>query len=76
MNNRRIRHFPLVLNRRLCGIGDMVKGHLDEIEYEEKSLRSFIAGGLCEGNLERKCGYEHSRIYSRCFSLLEGTLSA
>jgi CBS domain-containing protein len=48
MTNRRIRHFPVVRNGRLCGIisiGDVVKNHLDEIEYEAKSLRSFIAGG-------------------------------
>jgi len=48
MTNRRIRHFPVVRNGRLCGIvsiGDVVKNRLDEIEYEAKSLRSFIAGG-------------------------------
>ena len=48
MTNRRIRHFPVVRNGRLCGIvsiGDVVKTRLDEIEYEAKSLRSFIAGG-------------------------------
>src|SRR5262245_12567402 len=47
MTNRRIRHFPVVRNGRLCGIvsiGDVVKNHLDEIEHEAKSLRSFIAG--------------------------------
>lgn len=48
MTNRRIRHFPVVRNDRLCGIvsiGDLVKSRLDEIEYEASSLRSFIAGG-------------------------------
>ena len=48
MTNRRIRHFPVVQGGRLCGIvsiGDVVKNRLDEIEYEAKSLRSFIAGG-------------------------------
>ena len=48
MTNRRIRHFPVVRNGLLCGIvsiGDVVKNRLDEIEYEAKSLRSFIAGG-------------------------------
>ena len=48
MTNRRIRHLPVVYNGRLCGIvsiGDVVKNRLDEIEYEAKSLRSFIAGG-------------------------------
>jgi CBS domain-containing protein len=47
MTNRRIRHFPVVYDGRLCGIvsiGDLVKSRLDEIEYEARSLRSFIAG--------------------------------
>jgi CBS domain-containing protein len=48
MTNRRIRHFPVVEDGRLCGIvsiGDVVKNRLDEIEFEASSLRSFIAGG-------------------------------
>jgi CBS domain-containing protein len=47
MTNRRIRHFPVTRNGRLCGIvsiGDLVKSRLDEIEYEAHSMRSFIAG--------------------------------
>jgi CBS domain-containing protein len=47
MTNRRIRHFPVVEGGRLCGIvsiGDVVKNKLDEVEYEARSLRSFIAG--------------------------------
>jgi CBS domain-containing protein len=47
MTNRRIRHFPVVENGRLCGIisiGDVVKSRLDEIEFEADSMRSFIAG--------------------------------
>ena len=47
MTNRRIRHFPVVEDGRLCGIvsiGDVVKSRLDEVEYEARSLRSFIAG--------------------------------
>ena len=47
MTNRRIRHLPVVRDGRLCGIvsiGDVVKNRLDEIEYETRSLRSFIAG--------------------------------
>ena len=47
MTNRRIRHFPVVEDGRLCGIvsiGDVVKNRLDEVEYEARSLRSFIAG--------------------------------
>ena len=48
MTNRRIRHFPVVHDGRLCGIvsiGDVVKNRLDEVEFEASSLRSFIAGG-------------------------------
>ena len=47
MTNRRIRHFPVVAEGRLCGIvsiGDLVKNRLDEIEFEASSMRSFIAG--------------------------------
>ena len=47
MTNRRIRHFPVVADGRLCGIvsiGDLVKNRLDEVEFEATSLRSFIAG--------------------------------
>ena len=47
MTNRRIRHFPVVADGRLCGIvsiGDLVKSRLDEVEFEASSLRSFIAG--------------------------------
>jgi len=47
MTNRRIRHFPVLSDGRLCGIvsiGDLVKSRLDEVEFEADSLRSFIAG--------------------------------
>jgi signal-transduction protein with cAMP-binding, CBS, and nucleotidyltransferase domain len=47
MTNRRIRHLPVLRDGQLCGIisiGDLVKNRLDEIEYEARSLRSFIAG--------------------------------
>jgi CBS domain-containing protein len=47
MTNRRIRHLPVVRGGRLVGIvsiGDLVKSRLDEIEFEARSLRSFIAG--------------------------------
>jgi len=47
MTNGRIRHLPVVRDGRLVGIvsiGDLVKNRLDEIEYEARSLRSFIAG--------------------------------
>jgi CBS domain-containing protein len=47
MTNRRIRHFPVMADGRLCGIvsiGDLVKNRLDEVEFEANSMRSFIAG--------------------------------
>jgi CBS domain-containing protein len=47
MTNRRIRHFPVVADGRLCGIvsiGDLVKSRLDEVEFEAESLRSLITG--------------------------------
>ncbi|MBV8778048.1 MAG: CBS domain-containing protein [Alphaproteobacteria bacterium] len=47
MTSRRMRHFPVMQDGRLCGIvsiGDLVKSRLDEIEYEAHSMRSFIAG--------------------------------
>jgi CBS domain-containing protein len=47
MTNRRIRHFPVLQNGKLCGIvsiGDLVKSRLDEIEFEASSMRSFISG--------------------------------
>jgi CBS domain-containing protein len=47
MTNRRIRHFPVMCDGRLCGIvsiGDLVKSRLDEVEFEANSMRSFIAG--------------------------------
>jgi CBS domain-containing protein len=46
MTNRRLRHLPVVVDGRLRGIvsiGDLVKNRLDEVEFEAKSLRSFIA---------------------------------
>src|SRR5262249_23132237 len=48
MTNRRIRHLPVVQDGRLCGIvsiGDLVKSRLDEIEFEARSLPSFLTGG-------------------------------
>jgi CBS-domain-containing membrane protein len=47
MTNRRIRHFPVVAAGRLIGIvsiGDLVKSRLDEVEFEARTMRSFIAG--------------------------------
>jgi CBS domain-containing protein len=45
MTNRRIRHFPVVIDGRLCGIvsiGDLVKNRLEEVVSEADSLRNFI----------------------------------
>ena len=45
MTERRIRHLPVLLDGRLCGlvsIGDLVKNRLEEVEFEADSLRSFI----------------------------------
>ena len=47
MTKRRIRHIPVVQDGELAGIisiGDVVKARLDEMEYENSSLRNFIAG--------------------------------
>ena len=46
MTNRRVRHFPVVADGKLCGIvsiGDLVKNRIEEVEFEADSLRSFIA---------------------------------
>ena len=47
MTERRVRHIPVLRDGSLAGIvsiGDVVKHRLDEIEFEAKELRSFIAG--------------------------------
>lgn len=47
MTRRRVRHFPVLCEGKLCGIvsiGDLVKSRLDEVEFEARSLRSFIVG--------------------------------
>ena len=47
MTERRVRHIPVLRDGALAGIvsiGDVVKHRLDEIEFEAKELRSFIAG--------------------------------
>jgi predicted RNA-binding protein with PUA domain len=44
-DNRRIRHVPVVEHDgRLCGIGDVVKHRLDEIQREAGSMREYISG--------------------------------
>jgi CBS domain-containing protein len=47
MTERRIRHLPVLRQGKLAGvisIGDVVKNHLDEIEWERESLKTYIAG--------------------------------
>jgi CBS domain-containing protein len=47
MTERRIRHLPVVDNRRVVGlvsIGDLVKAMLDEQEFTIRELKSYIAG--------------------------------
>ena len=48
MTNRRIRHFPVVQDGRLCGIvsiGDVVKTRIMQQEHEVDSLRAYVSGG-------------------------------
>jgi CBS domain-containing protein len=46
MTQRRIRHLPVIENRRLVGvisIGDLVKAMIDEQEFTIRELKSYIA---------------------------------
>jgi CBS domain-containing protein len=46
MTERRIRHLPVIENRRLVGvisIGDLVKAMIDEQEFTIRELKSYIA---------------------------------
>lgn len=48
MTDRRIRHLPVLRDKRLCGvvsIGDVVKRQIDEAMREAESLRTYIAAG-------------------------------
>jgi CBS domain-containing protein len=48
MTDRRIRHLPVLKDRRLCGvvsIGDLVKRQVQAARGEAESLRSYIAAG-------------------------------
>lgn len=48
MTDRRIRHLPVLRDKRLCGvvsIGDVVKRQIDEATREAESLRTYIAAG-------------------------------
>jgi CBS domain-containing protein len=48
MTERRIRHMPVVVDRRLVGIvsiGDVVKSRIGELESDRDQLESYIARG-------------------------------
>ena len=47
MTDRRVRHLPVVENRRVVGlisIGDLVKATIDEQEFTINQLKNYIAG--------------------------------
>jgi len=47
MTQNRIRHLPIIEDGRLAGIvsiGDVVREHLSEAQYENRLLRSYIQG--------------------------------
>lgn len=47
MTQNRIRHLPILDDGSLCGIvsiGDVVREHLSEAQYENRLLRSYIQG--------------------------------
>jgi CBS domain-containing protein len=47
MSEHRIRHVPVVVEGKLCGllsIGDIVKSRLGEIESEASALRAYVTG--------------------------------
>ena len=47
MTEHRIRHLPLMVDERLCGIvsiGDIVKAHHDQLEQDNNFMRSYIQG--------------------------------
>jgi CBS domain-containing protein len=46
MTERRVRHLPVIENRRVIGvisIGDLVKAMIDEQEFTIRELKSYIA---------------------------------
>jgi len=48
MTDRRIRHLPVLLDKRLAGvvsIGDVVKCQIAQATHEAESLRTYIAAG-------------------------------
>lgn len=45
MTNRRVRHVPVLLDGRLCGlvsIGDVVKSRIEELQKDRKLLEDYI----------------------------------
>ena len=47
MTENRIRHLPIIANKRLIGIisiGDILKTHLKEVEVENRYLKDYITG--------------------------------
>ena len=45
MTEHRIRHLPVVVDGRLAGlvsIGDVVKSHIEQVEYERDQLDSYV----------------------------------
>ncbi|WP_199433372.1 CBS domain-containing protein [Qaidamihabitans albus] len=48
MTERRIRHIPVLVDRRLAGIisiGDVVKTRMNELEENQEQLEAYISGG-------------------------------
>lgn len=48
MTDRRMRHLPVLVEGRLCGIvsiGDLVKSKISEVETEARGLKAYIAAG-------------------------------
>lgn len=47
MTQNRIRHVPIVEDQNLVGlisVGDVVKAHIDEVEVENRYLKTYITG--------------------------------
>ena len=48
MTNERIRHIPVVDDERQLGgivsIGDIVKSHISEVEFERDQLEGYVRG--------------------------------
>jgi CBS domain-containing protein len=48
MTDRRIRHLPVMVDAKLCGIvsmGDLVKARIGELEADRAYLQSYIGAG-------------------------------